>query len=70
MSVCRLLWHIYNTLHLPGIFGAMDEGGVRQENLVALTRHAERFESSGYRGLFAFITQLRRLHGRRARLLP
>ena len=39
----------------------MDEGGVRQENLVALTRHAERFESSGYRGLFAFITQLRRL---------
>ncbi|MFR7894525.1 MAG: hypothetical protein ACLU38_11115 [Dysosmobacter sp.] len=41
MSVCRLLWHIYNTLHLPGIFGAMDEGGVRQENLVALTRHAE-----------------------------
>ena len=61
MSVCRLLWHIYNTLHLPGIFGAMDEGGVRQENLVALTRHAERFESSGYRGLFAFITQLRRL---------
>ena len=61
MNVCRLLWHIYNTLHLPGIFGAMDEGGVRQENLVALTRHAERFESSGYRGLFAFITQLRRL---------
>ena len=61
MSMCRLLWHIYNTLHLPGIFGAMDEGGVRQENLVALTRHAERFESSGYRGLFAFITQLRRL---------
>ena len=61
MNVCRLLWHIYNMLHLPGIFGAMDEGGVRQENLVALTRHAERFESSGYRGLFAFITQLRRL---------
>ena len=61
LSVCRLLWHIYNTLNLPGIFGAMDEGSIRQENLIALTRHAERFESSGYRGLFAFITQLRRL---------
>ena len=61
MSVCRLLWHIYNTLDLLGIFGAMDGGPVRQENLIALTRYAERFESSGYRGLFAFITQLRRL---------
>ena len=61
MSVCRLLWHIYNTLDLLGIFGAMDGGSVRQENLIALTRHAERFEGSGYRGLFAFITQLRRL---------
>ena len=61
MSVCRLLWHIYNTLDLLGIFGAMDNGSVRQENLIALTRHAERFENSGYRGLFAFVTQLRRL---------
>lgn len=61
MSVCRLLWHLYNTLDLLGIFGAMDEGTARQENLIALTRHAERFESSGYRGVFAFITQLRRL---------
>ncbi len=50
MSVCRLLWHLYNTLDLLGIFGAMDEGAARQENLIALTRHAERFESSGYRG--------------------
>ena len=61
MSVCRLLWHLYNTLDLLGIFGAMDEGTARQENLIALTRHAECFESSGYRGLLAFIPQLRRL---------
>ena len=61
MSVSRLLWHIYHTLDLPGIFGAMDEGAVRQENLTALTRYAQRFETNGFRGLFAFVTQLRRL---------
>ena len=33
----------------------------RRENLIALSQHAEKFESNGYRGLFAFVTQLRRL---------
>lgn len=61
MSVHRLVWHIYNTLNVLGVFGAMDSGGERRENLIALSRHAEKFESSGYRGLFAFVTQLRRL---------
>lgn len=61
MSVHRLLWHIYNRLNVLGIFGAMDHGRVRKENLIALTEHAERFEGSGYRGVFAFVTQLNRL---------
>ena len=61
MSVHRLLWHIYNTLNLLGLFGAMDSGLERRENLIALTRQAEKFESGGCRGLFAFVTQLRRL---------
>ena len=61
MSVHRLVWHIYNRLNLLGIFGAMDEGAKRRENLIAFSRHAEKFESSGYRGLFAFMTQLHRL---------
>ena len=61
LSVHRLLWHMYNQLNLLGVFGAMDHGAERKENLIALTGHAERFESSGYRGLFAFITQLRRM---------
>lgn len=39
----------------------MDSGAERRENLIALTEHAGQFESSGYRGLFAFVTQLRRL---------
>ena len=61
MSVERLLWHIYNSWNVLGIFGAMDGGARRRENLMALTEHAAQFESSGYRGLFAFMTQLHRL---------
>ena len=30
MSVHRLVWHIYNTFHLLGVFGAMDGGGERR----------------------------------------
>ena len=61
MSVHRLLWHIYNTLNLLGLYGAMAGGLERRENLIALARQAETFESGGCRGLFAFVTQLRRL---------
>ena len=60
-SVCRLLWHIYNEFNVLGIFGAMDDGRSRKENLIALAAHAEQFEASGYRGVFAFVTQLRSL---------
>ncbi len=59
--VHRLLFHIYNTLHLPGIFGAMSGGAARRENLVALYEYARSFEGAGYRGLFAFVTHLRTL---------
>ena len=61
MSVHRFIWHAYNRLNLLGIFGAMEEGPQRRENLIAFSRHAEKFESNGYRGLFAFLTQLQRL---------
>lgn len=61
MSVHRLVWHIYDQLNVLGVFGAMDHGAERRENLIALSQHAEKFESGGCRGLFAFVTQLRRL---------
>nr|WP_325211329.1 helicase-exonuclease AddAB subunit AddA [uncultured Oscillibacter sp.] len=61
MSVHRLLWHIYNTLNLLGLYGAMDNGLERRENLISLARQAESFESGGCRGLFAFTARLRRL---------
>lgn len=61
MSVHRLVWHIYNTLNVLGVFAAMDSGAERRENLIALSRHAQVFEQNGYRGLFAFVTQLKKL---------
>ncbi len=61
MSVHRLLWHIYNTLNLLGLYGSMDNGLERRENLISLARLAESFESGGCRGLFAFVSRLRRL---------
>ena len=61
VQVHRLLWHIYDRLNVLGVFGAMDNGAARKENLIALSRHAEKFEANGYRGLFAFVTQLQRL---------
>ncbi len=61
MSVHSLIWTIYNEWNLLGIFGAMDHGLERKENLIALSRHAEKFESGGYKGLFAFVTHLRQL---------
>ena len=61
VQVHRLLWEIYDRLNVLGVFGAMDNGAVRRENLVVLSRHAEKFEANGYRGLFSFVTQLQRL---------
>ncbi len=61
MSVRRLLAHIYERCNVPGIFGAMPGGSERRENLTAFLSVAERFEESGFRGLFAFVTHLREL---------
>ena len=61
MEVHRLLWHIYNTFHVLGVFGAMDGGPARRENLIALYEHARAFETAGYKGLFAFVSHLRHL---------
>ena len=61
MSVHRLIWRIYNQWNVLGVFGAMSGGEGRRENLIALYEHARSFESAGYKGLFAFVSHLRRL---------
>lgn len=59
MSVHRLLWHLYNTFNILGVFGAMINGTRRRENLIALYEHAKNFEKAGYKGLFSFVSHLR-----------
>lgn len=59
MSVHRLLWHLYNTFHVLGVFGAMHNGAQRREHLISLYEHAKSFEAAGYKGLFSFVSHLR-----------
>ena len=61
MSVRQLLSHIYDKCNVLGAFGAMPGGRERKENLLAFAALAERFEESGYRGLFAFVSHVRDL---------
>jgi len=66
---CRqLIWHIYETTNLLGIFGAMDGGGERQDNLLALYALAGRLEESGCRSLFQFLLRLERMRAAGSKL--
>ena len=61
VTVHRLLWHIYNRLNVLGVFGAMEDGGRRRENLIALTEQAKKLENSGCRDVFAFVNRMESL---------
>lgn len=59
---CRqLIWHIYEKTNLLGIFGAMDRGQQRRDNLLSLYALAGQLEESGCRTLFQFLLRLDRL---------
>ncbi len=59
---CRqLIWHIYETTNLLGLFGALPQGQARQENLLTLYALAGQMEDSGSRSLFSFLLRLERL---------
>ena len=61
-KTCRqLIWHIYEKTNLLGLFGAMDGGETRQNNLLALYSLAGQLEESGCRSLFQFLLRLERL---------
>jgi ATP-dependent helicase/nuclease subunit A len=61
-KTCRqLIWHIYERTNLLGLFGAMDGGQARQNNLLALYNLAGQLEESGCRSLFQFLLRLDRL---------
>ena len=61
LGVGQLLWHLYHRLNVLGIFGAMEGGEQRRENLIALTEQAQRWEKGGCASVYAFVGQMRRL---------
>ena len=66
---CRqLMWHVYEKTNLLGVFGAMEGGGERQSNLLALYALAGQMEDSGCRTLFQFLLRLNRLRNSDVRL--
>ena len=68
-KTCReLIWHVYQRTNLLGIFGAMDGGQERQDNLLALYTLAGQLEEGGCRSLFQFLLRLERLRQTGARL--
>lgn len=60
-SCAQLLWYLYDQLGLLSLFGSMTGGQRRQENLLSFYDYARSFEGQGHRGIFTFVSQLRRL---------
>ncbi len=61
MSMAELSWLLLERLDLLALCSAMADGERRRERLLAFIGLAERYESSGYRGLHRFVLWLRKL---------
>ena len=61
LPASELLWLLLEELDLLALCSAMSDGEQRRARLMALIQLAERFESSGYRGLHRFVLWLRSL---------
>ncbi len=60
-TAASILWELYEQTFMLPIFAAQPGGMARRSNLILLYEHARSFEQNGYRGLFDFLTQIRRL---------
>ncbi len=60
-TASRLLWNLYEETGMLAIFDAMEGGENRREHLLLLYAYARQYEAGGHKGLFSFVTQLRRL---------
>ena len=56
LPVDRLLWQIYSDCHALAVFGAMEDGEQRKNNLIALFTYAGQMAGAGKGGLFDFVT--------------
>ena len=66
MTADRFIWHMYSATGLLAGAGALPDGTKRRGNLVMLSEYARRYEQSGYKGLFGFLTYIRSLQHRGA----
>ncbi len=57
----QLIWHIYETTNLLGLFSAMPGGEERRAHLLTLYELSRQQEGLGCRTLFDFLTRLERL---------
>ena len=64
LSVEALLGRICDRRDFLALVSAMPDGEARRENIRALGDYAREFELDGYRGLFRFLSWLRRLEER------
>ena len=65
IGVYELLCMVYDRLELPAVFAAADSGAsLSSTNLILLLDFAAKFEENGYRGLYGFIKQLKRMEER------
>ena len=56
-----LLWRVCGDTDLFAVCSAMSGGETRRDNLMRLFEYARAFSESGYRGVFRFVSWLRRL---------
>jgi ATP-dependent helicase/nuclease subunit A len=61
MSADRFIFHVYGATGLPGKAASGGAGKRGRENLMRLAEYARQFEANGYRGLFGFVSYMRRL---------
>ncbi len=61
LTLTELVAALYGRCRIPAVFGAMQGGDARRENLRAFFSLAEEFERGGGRGLFDFVRHLREL---------
>ena len=60
-TVSDFIWELYEQTGMLPIFSALDGGESRRSNLILLYEYARQFEQNGSRGLFDFVTHMRRL---------
>lgn len=61
MSIDEFIWYLYTETGYYGYVGAMPGGSGRQANLRMLFERARVYEETSYKGLFNFITFIRKL---------